>query len=104
MKLFKTKNYILRIFTLLICIVLLNNLVNAKQVHSKANSSIDSSDIVAVVGNKIITGEDFIKSYSFGPPILKKAGSAKSDYLNAMINEELLSHKLLLCRLEGKET
>jgi len=47
--------------------------------------------VLAKIGDKIITADDFIVSYETGWSILKDVNRAKESYLEAMINERLLS-------------
>ncbi len=54
----------------------------------------DSQEPVAKIGDKIITADEFLKSYSFGPSVLKNTEDPKLQFLEAMINEELLFAKL----------
>lgn len=47
--------------------------------------------VLAKVGDKIITAEEFRFNYEFGLPHLKQGPNPKESYLNYMINEELLA-------------
>src|SRR5512142_2430793 len=49
------------------------------------------SVVVAGVGNREITGQEFLLSYEFGPAFPKRGPDAKRRYLDFMINEKLLA-------------
>ena len=51
----------------------------------------NDSPILAVVGSSYISVDEFIKSYSFGSSQLKAKENPKLSYLEAMINERILS-------------
>lgn len=52
------------------------------------------NDVLATIGNRTISTDQFTKSYSFGPSALKQGDNPKFAYLNAMINELILYEML----------
>ena len=59
---------------------------------TKSNSELNNQkNIVATIGPAFITAEEFLSNYEFGFAHLKSPKNPKLSYLNAMINEKLLS-------------
>ena len=58
---------------------------------SCAENRIPEDQIVARVGSRIITVDEFRRNYEFGFPNLKKGPDRKRSYLNFMIDEKLLA-------------
>jgi len=59
---------------------------------TNSKPELDQQDnIVATIGNTFITSDEFIANYEFGFAHLKSPNNPKLSYLNAMINEKLLS-------------
>ncbi len=74
-------------FLSLICIALFFSLFN----YQCSKKTEPDRIVLATVGNKIITVDDFQYNYEFGLPHLKQGPDRKLTYLNYMINEQLLA-------------
>ncbi|MFC2084662.1 hypothetical protein ACFLS9_06370 [Bacteroidota bacterium] len=58
---------------------------------SSGNYHYNNQSIVANVASLVITAEEFLYSYEYGPAFTKKNKNSKENYLNYMINEKLLA-------------
>ncbi len=71
--------------------------IPAQSLFNEMNkSSVKSNEIVAQIGDKRITAEEFFYNYEFGPTFPKRKDNSKQVYLQYMINEKLIA-------LEGYE-
>lgn len=60
---------------------------------SCSNNKVPTDEIIAKVGDKIITKDEFSNSYEFSVSILRKGNNPRKKYLNYMIDELLLANK-----------
>ena len=82
----------------IILITLLSNQIFCQDIFfENDNDNKKKNEIVAEIGNLIITAEEFVYSFEFGPAFPKKQKDSKLTHLNYMINEKLLA-------LEGFDT
>ena len=71
------------------------------------NESIQPNEIIAKVGDKEITAEEFFYSYEYGPAFPKRRENSKQIHLKYMINEKLIAlegYKENILDEEGVET
>lgn len=60
----------------------------------------DGSDVLARVGEEIITAREFQLDYEFGHANLKQAADSKQKYLSLIINEKLLAQEAIALKLD----
>jgi hypothetical protein len=66
-------------------------------------NDLKSDEIVASIGSIIITAEEFLNSYEFGPAFVKRKTDSKNRYLKYMIYEKLLALDGYFRNLDEKE-
>lgn len=77
---------------ILILVIFPGSSLFSQELYSTINF-VDNESIVAEVGGKKITAEEFFYSYEFGPAFVKKKKDSKKTHLKYMIYEKLIAMK-----------
>ncbi|MCF8260176.1 MAG: peptidyl-prolyl cis-trans isomerase [Melioribacteraceae bacterium] len=80
------------LYPILLCLLFGTNQSLSQNLFSELNSSsISPTDIVAKIGDKTITVEEFFYSYEYGPTFPKRKENSKEVHLEFLINEKLIA-------------